>query len=257
MHFMFDVGLLPILTITFFILVAWLITKPHKPAALATDFRSPRTEAVTAIGVVIAIFVAIALFFSLFQRSIAQIMGASGEIGVAALVFGWTFYASFFFVPLFAVLRVKHQRLGSIGITGKNLKFSLITGAALSALWLAIGFSVSPHSLAQVFTASSFYSLFYYTAIGFGEELLFRGYLQHRCSAWLGATEGLIVSSIIMAFAHVPQRIFVVGLSPTEAVMGSAFLTPLSIFLGLIFLRTQNVIGPSVFHTILDFANTL
>ena len=97
----------------------------------------------------------------------------------------------------------------------------------------------------------------FYTSIGFGEELLFRGYLQQRCIAWLGTAEGLIISSIIMAFAHVPQRIFALGLTPMQAVISSAFLTPLSIFLGLLFIKTQNLIGPAVFHSILDFANTL
>jgi membrane protease YdiL (CAAX protease family) len=63
---------------------------------------------------------------------------------------------------------------------------------------------------------------------GFGEELLFRGFLQTRCTAWLGSTKGLFSASLIMAFAHIPQRIFVQGMNPTEALFSCVLLLPVS-----------------------------
>ena len=251
---MFETGLVPLITITMFIPLAWLITKKHKSTTLTANFPSRRAEAVQAIVLVIAVFAAIALLFSFWSQSIGKPIGSSQRIGPADVAFEWTFYTVFFFVPVLAALKVKHQTLESIGVTKKNLIFSLVIGITLSALWLTIGFSTSPESFLRAFSLNTLYGLLYYTAIGFGEEILFRGYLQHRCSTWLGAANGLVISSIIMAFAHLPQRVFALGLNPQQAILSSVVLLPISILLGLVFLKTQNVLGPAVLHTVFDFS---
>ncbi|NWF86431.1 CPBP family intramembrane metalloprotease, partial [Candidatus Bathyarchaeota archaeon] len=96
-----------------------------------------------------------------------------------------------------------------------------------------------------------------YLAVGFGEELLFRGFLQLRCSVWLGEIKGLIVASVIMAFAHLPQKIFVMGTSSLQAVISATFLIPVSLLMGFFMLRTQNVFGPAILHTAMDLSNVL
>ena len=250
---MLETGWLPLIIITMFIPLAWLITKKHKSATLSANFPSPRTEAIQAIVLVVAVFAAITLLFSFWSQTIGKPIGSSNKIGPADVAFEWTFYTVFFFAPVLAMLRVKHQKLESIGVTKKNVGFSLIIGLTLSTLWLVIGFSTSPESFLQAFSLNTFYGLFYYLAIGFGEEILFRGYLQHRCSTWLGATNGPVISSIIMVFAHLPQRIFALGLNLQQAILSSVILLPVSILLGLVFLKTQNVLGPAVLHTVFDF----
>jgi membrane protease YdiL (CAAX protease family) len=254
---MLDVGLWPVFAIALFIPIAWLIGRLHKAGALATGFRSPRKQASTAVCVVLVVFFAVGVFFFVWWGDISKIVRVTGEASPVAVALQWMVYALFFFAPVLAVVMIKRQSFESVGITRKNLKFSLFGGLAFSALWLAVGFSMSPQSLSRVFTEASFYNLLSYVAVGFGEELLFRGYLQHRCTAWLGEAAGLMFSSVIMAFAHVPQRLVVFGATPVEAFVNSALLLPVSVFLGLLFLKTQNVVGPSLFHTILDFANTL
>ena len=60
-----------------------------------------------------------------------------------------------------------------------------------------------------------------------------------------------------MALAHIVQRITMQGLSPLEALVSSALLIPVSLLLGYVMLQTENVIAPAVFHTFLDWVDTL
>lgn len=60
-----------------------------------------------------------------------------------------------------------------------------------------------------------------------------------------------------MAFAHLPQRMFVMGFDPALALASVVSLLPLSLLFGAMFLRTQNIVGGGLFHTILDVSSIL
>lgn len=109
----------------------------------------------------------------------------------------------------------------------------------------------------NVFTSSALYGFIYFLAVGFGEELLFRGYLQTGCVSWLGAVKGLVLASLIMAFMHLPHRLFAVGMDPVQAIASAASLIPFSLAAGFLMLRTKNTLGPAVMHTILDWISNI
>jgi len=111
--------------------------------------------------------------------------------------------------------------------------------------------------LEKLFTTNSFYGLVYYLAVGFGEELMFRGFLQLRCCSWLGETKGLIFASTIMALGHLPERIFAVGLDPMQALVSAISLLPISLVLGFLMLKTRNTLGPAILHTMIDWVSVL
>jgi len=78
-------------------------------------------------------------------------------------------------------------------------------------------------------------------AAGFGEEMLFRGFLQTVAVEQFGLPAGLIAASLLFGLAHPLSRTYVV----VAAVIGA--------YLGLTFWATQNLLVPSVAHALYDF----
>ncbi len=78
------------------------------------------------------------------------------------------------------------------------------------------------------------------TAAGFGEELLFRGLLQSFLSARIGLAGALVVTSVVFGLLH-----FV-----TKTYAAYAFL--LSVYLGLLYAATGNILVPMLTHAVYD-----
>lgn len=77
-------------------------------------------------------------------------------------------------------------------------------------------------------------------AAGFGEELLFRGLLQSFLAARIGLIGALLVTSVVFGLLH-----FV-----TKAYAAYAFL--LSLYLGLLYAATGNILVPMLTHAVYD-----
>lgn len=78
-------------------------------------------------------------------------------------------------------------------------------------------------------------------AAGFGEELLFRGLLQGGLAQGLGNGTGVILASIVFGLAHPVSRTYV-------AVAGI-----IGVYLGGLWLVTDNLLVPIVAHAAYDF----
>jgi membrane protease YdiL (CAAX protease family) len=238
------------------ILVTWLVTRRHRAADLKIDFKNPRREALLSIAVVLSIAVILTVFiFSLYTREGGPI-GTPTQYYPSGALSEWVLYGVLFIFPVFAVIRVRHQGLETVGITSKNAWFSVGLSIVL-ALGLAVFVTPIISSGRDVFTSNALYGFIYFSAVGFGEELLFRGYLQTRCASWLGAVKGLVLASLIMSFMHLPQRLFAEGLDPVQAIASAASLVPYSLAAGFLMLRTKNTLGPAAMHTILDWISSI
>jgi membrane protease YdiL (CAAX protease family) len=77
-------------------------------------------------------------------------------------------------------------------------------------------------------------------AAGFGEELLFRGFLQELISGWLDPATGLIAASVVFGLLH--------AITPTYAVLAAL----LGAYLGGCWLATGNLLVPIVAHAVYD-----
>ena len=76
---------------------------------------------------------------------------------------------------------------------------------------------------------------------GFGEELLFRGLLQMGLYPYVNEWHAILISSLIFGLAH--------AVTPTYCVL--AFL--ISVYLGFLFVHTENLCVPIAIHALYDF----
>ena len=102
-----------------------------------------------------------------------------------------------------------------------------------------------------------FWGFLYFAIVGFSEEFIFRGYLQIHLTSWLGKIKGCIISSVLMALYHFPQKIFVLRMTLTGAFTSMIYLVFFSLFLGYMMIKTENIVAPAIFHTLLDWMNIL
>jgi membrane protease YdiL (CAAX protease family) len=159
-------------------------------------------------------------------------------------------------VPAAIFMLISRERLASVGITTRSLWQAVLIGLGLALLtfyfqpggfWAKIGKAHAQHAIAFVF----------YAFVGFGEEFLFRGYLQTRLVAWLGAWQGWVLASVSMALVHYPHRWLIEGQSAGAAAVSSLALVPVSLLMGFVMLRTGNIVAPGLFHTFANWVNTL
>ena len=93
---------------------------------------------------------------------------------------------------------------------------------------------------------------------GFVEEFFFRGVLQSRLTAYLGSEwRGLLIASILFGLVHLPMYFF----SPFEPTHGNLVWSVTSVIaeqamvgllLGVVWIRTHNLIGPVLLHAFID-----
>lgn len=239
-----------------FSLLIWLITKLRKPKGLEIKFASPRKEATLAIGYVVGLFLIIAAVFFFMMQSAGRPLGTPTQYDLRRALSQWGVYAVICVIPIFVIIKTRKQSFETVGVTRKNMRLSLGIGLLLS-LTIVVLSTTPERFLDRGVSWNSLYALTYFLAVGLGEELMFRGFLQLRCSNWLGEIRGFVLASTIMALVHLPQRIFAVGLDPLQALVSALSLMPISLLLGFLMLRTRNIVGPAALHTIADWISVL
>lgn len=158
-------------------------------------------------------------------------------------------------IPAGVFMRRNKESLQSVGISRTNLWQAAVIGGALAAqTFCPQPGEPAPHLVP--FTAMHAKALLFYSLVGFGEEFLFRGYLQTRLVGWLGAVRGWILASVIMALVHLPGRLLQ-GLGLLEAFSSCVSLISVSLLMGFIMLRTGNLLAPGLFHTFGNWVRVL
>jgi len=131
---------------------------------------------------------------------------------------GWNYslHVLFLAIPLVAVL-VSRSRLGDYGLTWRNWREDLSTGAGLAVLLIALpilaeatfgDLVLRPHIAARGLVNTVTFQLFF---VGAGEELLYRGFFQGEFNRLYGRPfalasvhvgPGLLAASFLFGFAH-------------------------------------------------------
>ena len=161
-----------------------------------------------------------------------------------------------FALPTLAVMRIRRESLASAGMRRENLLSALLVALLLGGM-LVGGTARSSRPVLVPLSAGHFWAVLYFLVVGFGEEFIFRGYLQTRLVDWLGRWQGWLLASTAMALMHIGQRMAAGGMDFQQAVLSSASLIPISLLLGALMLWSGNVVLPGVLHMFMDWVNTL
>lgn len=152
-------------------------------------------------------------------------------------------------------------RWKAVGLEWKHNSFLMILLGALIALLIYFGYIltrrlVKPTEIAQipirigVSIPIFFHKLFLFLIMGFGEEIVFRGYIQTRGVKQLGATWGILLTAVIFVLLH---QVFY-SLSLITILSGML----LWFAIGLLFLFSKSLYLSITFHGVMNtLMNTL
>lgn len=241
--------------------IVYIVTRILRFRSHPWPFARPRAAALWGLGAVLTGWLLVSiLFFALAPGEAAPRQPTQTRSYDPSDVVSQAAIALVLVGPILLTMRWRREPWASAGVSRHNLGGSLVIGALLALLSIASIFFGSEHSSGQVIDhlgSRHLWALLQYTVVGFGEEFVFRGYLQIRLVAWLRRWPGWVLASVLMALAHFVQRLTVAGMSPLDALSSSASLIPISLFLGYVMLRTENVIAPGLAHTFADWVRTL
>jgi membrane protease YdiL (CAAX protease family) len=168
------------------------------------------------------------------------------------------FYAQLLTVLIFVApaaynMRREREPASSVGIGRHNLwqgcVIGLVAGALLGALFCCCRQSDVANKILNPSIGAWHFA--HCSVVGFREEFFFRGYLQTRLIAWLGMWRGWILASVIMALAHIPSFCLTNGIC--GGILTTLVIIPVSLFLGFVMIRTQNLVAPLMAHAIADW----
>ena len=165
-------------------------------------------------------------------------------------------------IPIIVVLAIRHQRLETAGISGKNLPMLLalgvvlaITTAILFAAISALDKNTTPTQVEPLTSQRCLYLIAALAISAIAHEFIYRGYLQTRLAAWGGSAKGLLASSLIYSLWHLPR--FLGTYNWITMLVQFVALFVLGLALGEVRRRTGSIIPSILFHAGNDVAQTL
>lgn len=186
------------------------------------------------------------------QNVAAMAVAFEGGLGLLALLLGWL-------LGIWPIPGIERSGV-AWGDQLPALAWGLAaTGPMLLGFWLIDRFAWGPLAalktdverlVVPLFRDSSILDLALVAlAAGVGEEVLFRGLVQHGLANWLAPPWGiwfaLVVASVAFGCAHM--------LSATYAILAAL----IGLYLGLLLIWTGNLLAPAVAHGAYDFVALL
>lgn len=163
------------------------------------------------------------------------------------------------FVGIIAILKLRQQKISTVGLRRYGLKSSLYVGIILISTFFIYYISKKGFNLNLIWRTIDFIIF-----VGFYEELIFRGFLWPRLVVGFGKTWGTILSGIFFGMAHLPINIvfnnksvfqtFILGNGSNVNIGGGLIGALWFIF---IYTRNSNILLPSFVHGIQDMMSMI
>ena len=162
-------------------------------------------------------------------------------------------------LPVMVALRWSKQSSESIGANRKDLKKNLALGLLTSSVFLLFVGILSPF-LGGGFVGFSVpvVYLFVSTAvICFGEEIVFRGYIQTRLTASRGPKTGIAIATLFFVLYNIPPGYFCFSGNIPSSLLFALWRFSTGLLYGYTFHKSQNLLPSSILHTLLVWGGLL
>ncbi|UCH32471.1 MAG: CPBP family intramembrane metalloprotease [Candidatus Bathyarchaeota archaeon] len=238
-----------ILVVIIGIPIVYLLSNALKLRPKSLVIEHPRRELTLVFLVIIALSAMISV------RSVTYKLPPWLQVDAIDLLWVAVYYTTLF-IPVIIAMKRTGQNLRSIGISSEDKWRMFALGLIFSAIYITITGIVAPSIGVKFmgFSTSQAYGLIFFAIVGFGEETIWRGYIQTRLIAYAGTLKGYVIASLLFALWHFPIYYHGVVLET----LASTFLVLVpSLLMGYIMLRSQNIIPSSIFHLFWDWNNML
>lgn len=233
--------------------IVYLLSKVLKIRAKPISITEPRKEAALTGILSASLFVWAFAWWTL--TSVFQL--ETSQVTVDLTFIAWTaFFYAIGFLIVIALMKRTRQKLGTVGIDKNDMGRMVALGLIIGAISFIIWSLLAPY-FGGSFTgfSSSVYALIFTIIVGFSEEILFRGYIQTRLSAYGGRIRGLVFTSLLFAFWHFAVVYYHAASGDVLATLAwCSVRVPFSLLFGYIMLKTQNIIPSAMFHLFYDWA---
>ena len=162
-------------------------------------------------------------------------------------------------LPVVIALGFSRQSLKDVALTRRNLRKSIALGLLTSLiLILFLGF-LSPYLGGGFagFSVATGYLFLSYVVIGFGEETVFRGYIQTRLVAYGGSAIGVGATSLLYAAYNFPLGFFCFSGNISLAAVYAVWRFSSGLLYGYTFHKSQNVLSSTIVHIFLVWGGLL
>ena len=166
--------------------------------------------------------------------------------GIIDEVTGHYVIYSFYILGSLVLTKYNGRMLSEIGLTGRGFISSFGDSVAFVVGVFAVRLFRGSLSLSgDVFSPEAFvYNLFFWGLSGLGQEIIFRGLIFFSFYRWKGERVALLVSSALFMFVHILEY---------RSASSLLFFGAEGLFWGWVALRTRNIVGIAVSHTLYNF----
>jgi len=253
-----DIMLVSLVSVIVGLPIIYVLSKALKLRPSPTTIAKPKREAALASIVIVALFLLVFGWrtlthsFQLFDERSPFVIGPFDILWVA-------FLDGMGLVVVFVAMKSTGQKLGSVGISREGIGRMLALGLVMSGIYLALTGLLAP-SLGGGFVGFSpelGYGFILFAVVGFGEEILWRGYIQTRLVAHIGKFKGLVITSLLFAVLwHFPVEFYMQSGAILDALVNALTRFAPGVLFGYVMMKSQNVLPSSIFHLFWDW-NTL
>lgn len=184
-----------------------------------------------------------------------------------------TFYQFLFYLPItfllkllpiFLIVKIRKQSLKSLGLKKEKSLKSILLGLVFSIPFIVPPIIIAIMQGKQLISIPDliWLFLFYFLIIGFGEELVFRGYLQTRLQGLIkGKWLSIVVAGLLFTLMHIPFQMISRDLGLFEFIMAHSSMLlitfPIHIYLVYIYTRDQNILSVTITHAFINFMGVI
>lgn len=224
-----------------------ILEKIYKLKPLPVSFDSPKTEVlVSLIPYMGLVAFAVFAFWRLgTQNATTDNRGQEYDLQAALLQL---LANAIILLPFGITLVIRKQSLKTMGVFKENLLPSVLGGLVVSALACVFFKQIS---LKFWLSAPTLFQLLAQLGVGFSEEMIFRGYLLSRFSAFFKRTQAELLTAGMFAIVHIPQRLFY-NYTRMELIIDLVVLLIWGWVFNRIVRRIGNITGLAILHSVIN-----